>query len=414
MFIKLAIKSLIERKGSVLLSLLALTVSVFVLLGVEHIRHQAKESFASTVSGVDLIVGARTGQLNLLLYSVFRIGAPTNNMTWASFETLTENPKVKWAIPLSLGDSHKGYRVIGTTPAYFKYFRYGQQTPLTFSQGNKFKGTFEVVLGADVAKKLHYALGKTLTLSHGIGHTSFSQHKENPFTVVGILAPTGTPVDQTLHVSLASIEAIHQPGAQAHHDDHVHTHDHAHDHDHHALEPDSITATMLGLQSKVTTFQVQRSINDYAPEPLTAILPGVALTELWQMMSVLEKTLLLVSAMVLIAACLGMSAMLLSSIRARDREIQLLRVIGASPLYLCLLIQAEALLITLLSILLGAGLLALSLYYLQSDLIANLGLQINTQIINLNSVYLILAVLFTAILVSVIPAIKAYWTALKY
>ncbi len=412
MFAKLAIKSLVERKGSVLLSLLAMLVSIFVLLGVEHIRHQVKESFASTVSGVDLIVGARTGQLNLLLYSVFRIGAPTNNIAWESFETLAADPKVKWAIPFSLGDSHKGFRVLGTTNAYFEHFRYGQQKPLSFSQGKPFKGAFDVVLVAAVAKKLNYPLGTSLTLSHGIGHTSFNQHKENPFTVVGILAPTGTPVDQTLHVSLASIEAIHQQGVHAHHEEDEHGSDH---HDHrHALEPDSITAAMLGLQSKVTTFQVQRSINDYAQEPLSAILPGVALSELWQMMSVLEKTLLLISALVFVAACLGMSAMLLSSIRERDQEIQLLRVIGAPPYYIFLLIQVEALLITLLSIVFGAGLLSLSLNYLQSDLMAKLGLQINTHIITMNSVYLILAVMLASIIASVIPSIKAYFTALKY
>ena len=100
MFAKLALKSLLDRKGSVVLSLMAMTVSIFVLLGVEHVRHQAKEGFSNTVSGVDLIVGARTGSLNLLLYSVFRIGSATNNISWHSFERIAASSKVKYRSPM--------------------------------------------------------------------------------------------------------------------------------------------------------------------------------------------------------------------------------------------------------------------------------------------------------------------------
>ena len=132
MLIKLAVKSLRDRKGSVLLSIIAMTVSIFVLLGVEHIRYQTKESFANTVSGTDLIVGARTGSLNLLLYSVFKIGSPTNNISWRSFEKIARNTKVNWAVPLSLGDSHKGFRVFGTDQRYFEHFSYGNQHRLLF------------------------------------------------------------------------------------------------------------------------------------------------------------------------------------------------------------------------------------------------------------------------------------------
>ena len=121
MLIKLALKSLHDRKDSIVLSIIAMTVSVFVLLGVEHIRHQTKESFANTVSGVDIIVGARTSSLNLLLYSVFKIGSASNNISWQSFEKVASNPQVKWAVPISLGDSHKGFRVLGTIPVSYTH-----------------------------------------------------------------------------------------------------------------------------------------------------------------------------------------------------------------------------------------------------------------------------------------------------
>ena len=406
MLAKLALQSLLDRKGSVMLSLMAMTVSIFVLLGVEHIRQQTKENFSNTVSGVDLIVGARTGSLNLLLYSVFRMGSPTNNIRMDTYDNIASSPKVKWAIPLSLGDSHKGYRVLGTSSDYFRYFSYGKHHPLAFTQGQAFEQLFDVVLGSNVAQKLGYTLGDKITLAHGIGATSFSLHDDHPFTVTGILAATGTPVDQTLHVRLEGIEAIHidwQQGVKTHNSGLTQA-----ELEQAALQPKSITAIMLGLKSKMTTFQLQRTINGYGQEPLTAILPGVALSELWQMMSLLENTLLLVSALVFLAACLGVSAMLLASIRERSREIQLLRVIGAPPYALFLLIELEALLITLLSCVLAIVLLAACLSFLQDYLVSHFGLHILLNVFTENSLYLIAAVISASIVVAVIPSFSGY------
>ncbi|TYK65748.1 ABC transporter permease [Colwellia echini] len=428
MLMNLALKSLRDRKGSIALSLMAMTVSIFILLGVEHIRHQTKESFSNTVSGVDLIVGARTGSLNLLLYSVFKIGNPTNNISWQSYQTIADNPKVKWAVPLSIGDSHKGFRVLGTTVDYFQHFSYGKKQRLHFAKGAAFNNVFDVVLGAQVAKKLGYKLGDTLVLSHGVAKNSFSLHKDNPFTVVGILSPTGTPVDNSLHVSLQGIEAIHLDGNSSHlgHQHKPHLHQHSADKDHHhdesihvdekvhqdavfaKLQPQSITAIMVGLKSKITTFQLQRQINNFTGEAMLAILPGIALSELWQMMSILENTLLLVSALVFVSACLGVSAMLLSSIRERTREIQLLRVIGASPMFLFLLVELEALLIAVISIIFGAGLLSLSLFFAQSYLVSYLGLHISINIFSTSSLYLLGIIITASLLVAMIPSIMCY------
>lgn len=409
MFIKLAYKSLANRKASVVLTILAMTVSICVLLGIEHIRHQSKESFKSTVSGVDLIVGARTGSLNLLLYSVFRIGSPTNNISWDNYNRIAASSSVKWAFPISLGDSHKGYRVMGTTEDYFKHFSYGNKRKLEFNDGAAFKDVLDVVLGYDVAKKLKYNLGDSLVLSHGISKVSFSVHDDNPFKVVGILAPTGTPVDQTLHVSLQGIEAIHvgwkngvkmpsfgRPQLQV---------------DTSKLEPKSITAFMLGLKSKMTVFKIQREINNYRKEPLSSILPGVALSELWQMMGVLEDTLRLISILILISALLGLSAMLLTSIRERQNEVQLLRIIGASPLFLFFLIELEAVLISLCSIVLGILVLSFGLYFLHDYLAANFGLYVSANIFSKNSLILIVVIILLTILAAAIPSFNAYKNA---
>jgi len=393
MFIKLALKSMAARKGSVLLSVMAMTISIMVLLGVEHIRHQAKVSFANTLSGVDLIVGARTSSVNLLLYSVFRVGSPTNNISWQSFETIAANPKVKWAVPLSLGDSHKGFRVLGTNQSFFQQVKYGQQHALEFNQGRAFSDVYDVVLGSAVAAKLHYKLGDELVLAHGIAATSFTLHKNNPFTVVGILSPTGTPIDHTLHVSLQSIEAIHTQLSQAVSQQAM-------------LQPSHITAFMLGLESKITTFTMQRDINQFAAEPLIAILPGVVLAELWQMMSVLENTLLVVSVLVFMSAFLGVCAMLLASVRERYYEIRLLQTIGAPARFLFLLIAAEAAFIAMASIMAAGVILTLSLRLSQDYLMTQFGLNISANIFSMNSLYVIGIIMVISVIVAVIPSLS--------
>ncbi len=406
MFLTLASKSLVNRKGSVLLTILAMSVSIFVLLGVEHVRYQAKESFSNTVSGVDLIVGARTGSLNLLLYSVFRIGAPTNNISWNTFKNIQKKSDAAWVIPISLGDSHKGYRVLGTTKEYFTHFSYGKQHRLTMQQGVAFDQVFDVVLGAEVAAKLGYQLGDKIVLAHGMAATSFSLHEDKPFQVVGILSPTGTPVDQTLHVSLQGIEAIHvdwKEGVHSANSDKPMTLDEMNN-----LTPKSITAFMLGLKSKMKVFQTQRMINEFQQEPLIAILPGITLSELWQMIGMLENTLRLISALVLLAALLGLSAMLLASIRERSHEIHLLRVIGAPPRFLFFLIEIEALLISLLSIGVGMSILYSSLLVFDGYLTTQFGLYIDINFLTKSNLLLIAIIVLSALIAAAIPSFKIY------
>jgi putative ABC transport system permease protein len=408
MFLRLALASLRSRKGSVLLTFLAITVSVFVLLGVEQIRQQAKSSFNNTVSGIDLIVGARTGDINLLLYSVFRLGHASNNISWQSYQHIAADPNVAWTIPIALGDSHKGYRVMGTTADYFNHFRFGQSRPLVLAEGKPFSQLYELVLGSEVARSLGYQIGDELVLAHGLGSTSFSRHKDKPFWVAGILQATGTPVDQTLHVSLEAIEAIHSgwqngvkmPGA-------------AHGHDEEDLTPESITAFMVGLKSKLATFRLQRQINTYDSEALQAILPGVTLSQLWQMMSAMENTLRLIAALVLLASLLGLAAMLLASIKERQGEIAVMRAIGAPPLFVFALIQAEALLISLGGIIVANLFLLLCIAVAGNTLAERYSLFIDGNMFTPQLAIYMAVIMVSTLLVSVIPGISAYRKALE-
>ena len=405
MFLKLATKSLYYRKGSVIITTLALSISLIVMFGVEHIREQAKNNFTSTVSGVDIIVGSRTGEVNLLLYSVFRMGKATNNMSWQSYASLSKDPMVSWSVPLSLGDSHRGYRVLGTTADYFEYFNYGEKQRLNFDAGNTLKEVFDVVIGAEVAQKLNYQVGDQLTLSHGIGNTSFSHHDDAPFRVVGILAATGTPVDQTLHVSLQGLEIVHVPAAQR---KWFTNQPKQSIDDNKELLPKSVTAVMIGLTSRMVAFQFQRKVNTKSQEPLMAILPGATLAQLWQTLSVAENTLLLISSLIVISTLFGLSAMLIASIRERREEIKLLRMIGASPLFIYWLIAIEALLISFISIIVAITVLTLGLTLSKSFLFTHYGLSIGANVFSLRSLYLIGVLCILTVLAAIPPSLFAY------
>lgn len=337
---RLAWLSLWNRRSTVVLTVCGIAVSVALLLGVQKLRTDLRSSFANTISGADLIVGARSGPVNLLLYSIFRIGDATNGVSWDLYRRIAAHPDVAWTIPLSLGDSHRGYRVLGTNNDYFTYYRFAQTRALEFTAGGPFAGRYDAVLGAEVAAALHYTPGQSITLAHGVGEVSFANHTDRPFTVTGILARTGTPADRTVHVSLEAIEALH-----------------AHEPDDAELTPDSITAFIVGLKNRVAAFQIQRDINEFRGEPLLAILPGVTLQQLWEVVGIAETALLVVAGCVVFAGLLGMLTAVLTSLNERRREMAILRSVGARPVHVFLLMMSEAALLGGAGVLLGITLL---------------------------------------------------------
>jgi putative ABC transport system permease protein len=404
---RLALQSVLNRRTTALLTILSLALSTLLLLGVERIRTQAKESFANTLSGTDLVVGARTGQVQLLLYSVFRIGNATNNITWQSYQELIAKPQVKWSVPLSLGDSHKGYRVLGTNDDYFKYYLYGHGESLELAQGRVFNTPFEAVLGSEVAQKLGYKLGDALVLAHGSGSASFSQHDNLPFTITGILAPTATPVDRTIHVSLEGIEGIHvgwdKGRPQKITPKEAMTLD---------LTPKQITAFLLGLKSRIQTFSVQRAVNEYRAEPLLAVIPGVALQELWKLMSGAEKALLVISGFVVVAGLLGMLTTLLTSLKERRREMAILRSVGARPAHIFGLLVSETLLLLMVGMLLGLGMLYGLAGIAAPILKSHYGMSLNLGGVTPHEWALLSAIGATGLLMSLLPAWLAYKNSL--
>ena len=409
MLLKLTINSLYARLLTVSMTVLVISLSLMLYLSVEKLRSSSYTSFTNTISQTDLIVGSRTGSVQLLLYSVFRIGNATNNITWESYKDIINRDEVKWSVPISLGDSHKGFRVMGTNADFFKRYKYRGDQSLKIEEGKYFLDLYDVVIGFGVAEKLGYKISTPLIVSHGL--KSFTEHDDQPFKVSGILAKTGTPVDNTIIVSLEAIEAIHvdwSSGAKI--PGKVTPIDQIRKMD---LSPSNITAVLLGVNSKLKIFQLQRWINEYPEEALSSILPGVALQELWRIVGVVENILLGISSIVVLTTLMGMTAIVFSSLSERRREMAIWRAMGASPKIIIGLLMLEAFIISTLSVVVSTFLLFILLYFIQPWIDSTYGILITIEMLSLKDIYTFILFIFAAMFVSLIPAMRAYWFSIN-
>lgn len=353
--LRLALRSLGNRRTTTLLTVASIALSVALLVGVETVRRGIRESFSGTIRGTDLIVGARGGSQQLLLSSVFGLGAPAGLVSDSTYRRWAAHPAVKWTIPISLGDSYYGFRVVGTTDAFYEHYRYRKDGRVTAASGRLPASDRDVVVGAQVAREAHVALGDSLALTHGMRGTGIMDHTEHPFVVVGILAQTSTPVDRSLFITLDGIETMHagwengvptssfaMPGAAP---------------PPAAAKPpahqDGITAFLLGTKNRFESLRLQREMNTDTREPLTAILPAVALTELWHTVGYAEDGARIITGAVVVVGLLGMLVALYSTLEERRREMAILRSLGAGPGRIAALMVFESGLLALLGAVTG-------------------------------------------------------------
>ncbi len=405
--LRLALKSLLNRRLASFLTLASVTLSVALMIGVERLRLGARESFQGTISKTDLIVGAKGGTIQLLLYSVFRMGSATNNVTYGTYEKIAALPEVAWTIPYSLGDSYRGFRVVGTTNDFYEHYRYRGDRTVAFEGGALPKNLFDVVLGAAVAAKTGHRVGDRIVLQHGIADVSFQSHADKPFVVVGVLASTATPIDRSVYVSLHGMEAMHadwtdgappregegKTAAQLENE---------------ALPVHQITAFLVGAKSRMDTLRLQRQLNDFPDEPIMAIIPGVALSELWDGISYAEDGLRVVSAFVVLVGLLGMLVSLYNSLNERRREMAILRSVGAGPRLIFSLMIFESMFLTLVGGTLGVALTYVLLFTLQPVIERHFGLYVPISGLSLEELIYLAAVFVLGLVLGAVPAGRAY------
>lgn len=442
---RLAIGSLRSRLFTTMLTVASIALSVTLLVGIEHVRSAVRESFAGTIRGTDLIVGARGGTLQVLLSTVFGIGSPSGSVQMQTFERWQQHPAVRWAVPFSLGDSHRGFRVIGTTREYFERYRYRDNQSVRVAQGSVFSDAHEVVIGSEVASRLGYTIGSPVVVTHGLRDIGTSGHDDHPFTVVGILARTFTPIDRAIYVTLDGIEAMHEveqgritappamPGAEAPPTmpgaspppvmpgatppptmpgatvpPAVATAGQADT----AAAGDVISAFFVGTKNRFEALMLQREMNTDFTEPLTAVIPGVALGELWQNIGTAEVGLRVVASFAVAIGLTGMLVALYSSLDARRREMAILRSVGAGPRTIVTLLVMESALLSILGCVIGVALVYIGLLIAQGPVEQRFGLHLAIQSLGRTEWTYLATVVATGTIIGFVPAIKAYRTSL--
>ncbi|MDR2300669.1 MAG: ABC transporter permease [Deltaproteobacteria bacterium] len=405
----LALKSAWNRRLTLFLIVLSVSLSTILLVGLERVRGQVRTAFVQAISGTDLVVGARGGQIQIILYAVFHLGGATNNMGWDSAQKIAQRSEVAWTIPISMGDSHRGYPVVATTGDFFKFFRYRRGLELKLAKGREFGDIFEVVLGSELARKLNYDLGQSVVLRHGLGAVA-PEHSDKPFTVVGVLAPTGSPVDRSLYINLESMEAIHidwRGGApirgfsvSAERARKMN------------LTPKTITALLVGLKNRRDVFNLQRELQSGPGEALSAVMPGVALDQLWRILGTGEKVLWLVSILVTATGLMGLISSVLAGLGERRRELAILRSVGARPFDILTLLSLESLALTVAGVLIGLSVLAFIIAVLGPVISDNYGVVIDLSPPTAREWLLSLAIVAAGYLAGLVPAIRAYFLSL--
>jgi putative ABC transport system permease protein len=406
--LRLAWRSLGNRRSTVLLTVFTIGLSIALLVMVEQLREGVRDGFYRSVSGTDLIVGARTAPVQLLLNTVFGIGTPGNNISHETLEHIESQRMVEWTIPLLIGDSHRGERVIGTTDDFFEHYRYADRQPLELASGETFADLFDVVIGHQVARRFGYSVGDEIHLAHGGGNVSLHEHDDHPFTVRGVLEPTGTPVDRNLYIPINAYgvihvgweSGVHRPGSGLAPDQ---AREHAHEH-----EPEEVSAVLVGLSTPAAVFGLQRSLNEHEAEPLTAVMPGITLQQLWRLTGVAELVLRAVAILVVITGLLGMVTVLLTTLNERRREMAILRANGARAWQIAALLVFEAGLIVLGGLLLGIALAVSAILLLGPWMLQVFGLAVGISWPEAWQWWILGSIFVVGLLVALVPAVLAY------
>jgi putative ABC transport system permease protein len=412
-FLRLAWKSLNNRRLTTGLTVASIALSMALLLAVERAKRAAEEGFTQTISQTDLIVGARSGPINLILYSVFNMGSATNNISVQTYEDIKKNPAIEWTIPYSLGDGHRGFRVVGTDENFYQHYRFRGDSRVELAEGSASFGLWDAVIGADVAKDLGYKLSQKIVIAHGVTKgQGILMHDDKPFTVVGIMKATGTALDRSIYITLEGLEALHidwQSGAMPTKEqmippERIKKED---------IKIKMITAFFLRTNSRIETLRLQREINTYVEEPLLAIIPGVTLAELWRGLGYVEQTLRIIALMVVAVGLVAMLIALLTGLNERRREMAILRALGASSSKIVALLVFESTVLTVMGVALGVGVQLVVFQGLKSWIEREFGLYLVGALFTPREIAEIFLMIALGAFIGLVPALRAMRLALK-
>ena len=404
MLLSLARKSLRQRRLATGLTVCSIGLSVSLLLGVDLVRLGARESFTGAVSGTDLIVGSRSSPLQLTLYTVFGIGSGVAGVSSPAWEKYSRHPAVEWTAPLAFGDSYRGFRVLGTNDEFFERYRFHGGRHLVFRAGDAPRSSRQAALGSAVAAELGNGLGDALVVAHGVQEHALLEHEDAPFDVVGILERTNTPLDRTVFITLAGVGAMHEEYAEHSGDDF----DQDEDPDAQERSPASLTAFLVGLESRPDVLRLKREIEEDEDEPLTAVMPAVALHELWTTIGYAERALQAISIAVVITSLISVLISLYSTLQERRREIAVLRAVGLGRRQILLLLTVEAGLLATIGAVLGVAVVYATLFALQPTLEAMIGLHLPIRALGPTHLIWLSAVVLAALALGLVPGWQAY------
>ena len=405
--LSLLLKSMRSRIIPTSLVTISLMASMVLLLSIERIQQGTEEGFNQSISGVDAIIGPRSSSLELVLYTVFHLGRPTNNITTKTINDVKQRSDISWLVPIALGDSHRGYRVIATEPNYFQHIRYGNNQPLTFSKGAPFAELSEATLGSDVAEKLNYSVGSEIQITHGSIESIGSKHDDFSFTVTGVLNKTGTPIDQAIFLDLKGYELLHlgwKSGKKVFSLEDIDLSSLPPD----ALNPKAVTAAFVGLKSKLTIFNFSKNIREYTEEAISAVIPGIALSELWSIVGLVDKGFQLLSWIIIAISLIAMVTLIIASLDNRKQEMTIYRANGASPKFLAAMVICESLVIGLVAIIGAIILVTAVTYFATSQLNLALGISPSFKWTSLDEIKVFGIILLSGALSSLIPAAMVF------
>ena len=325
-----------SRPLAAALNLLLLSLGLASITLVLLVNHQIQQAFARDLAGIDVVVGAKGSPLQLILSGVFQIDTPTGNVPLADVQALQANPQVAKLIPISMGDSFKGYRIIGTTPDYLSHYAG------VMASGALWQAPMQAVLGAKVARDTGLRVGDSFVGSHGLGGGGHA-HGQTPYAVTGVLAPSGSVMDRLILTATESVWRVHEKDTAL---------DAA---DQKILEEErEVTLALIQYRSPLAAVTFPRFIN--TTTDMQAASPALEVSRLLGLIGIGADVLRAFAGVLLLTAGLGVFIALWSAVRERRADLALLRMLGAAPRQLAALLWCEALWLALLATLLGLAL----------------------------------------------------------